>query len=75
MTEAVIIYYLLSKSMDWFLYDDGLRHKRVNVQYITYHPQKQPQEVFCKKGVLKKSVLLHPVKQGKVSPTNKTSVL
>ena len=22
---------LLSKSMDWFLYDNGLRHERVNV--------------------------------------------
>ena len=28
MTEAVIIY-LLCKSMDWFLYDNGLRHERV----------------------------------------------
>ena len=33
MTEAVIIQnqsiYLLRKSMDWFLYDNGLRHERV----------------------------------------------
>ena len=29
MTEAVIIRYLLRKSMDWFLYDNGLRHERV----------------------------------------------
>ena len=28
MTEADIIY-LLRKSMDWFLYDIGLRHERV----------------------------------------------
>ena len=28
MAEAVI--YLLCKSMDWFLYDNGLRHERVN---------------------------------------------
>ena len=28
MTEAVIIQKLVS--MDWFLYDNGLRHKRVN---------------------------------------------
>ena len=27
MTEGIIIY-LLRKSMDWFLYDNGLRHKR-----------------------------------------------
>ena len=33
MAEAVIIrnqsIYLLRKSMDWFLYDNGLRHERV----------------------------------------------
>ena len=28
MTEAVIIY-LLRKSMDWFLYDIGLRNERL----------------------------------------------
>ena len=28
MTEAIIIY-LLRKLMDWFLYDNGLRHERV----------------------------------------------
>ena len=28
MTEAVIN--LLRKSVDWFLYDNGLRHERVN---------------------------------------------
>ena len=25
---------LHSKSMDWFLYDNGLRHERVNVGYF-----------------------------------------
>ena len=30
MTEAVIIYSLLCKSMDWFLYDNSPRHERVN---------------------------------------------
>ena len=34
MTGAVIIWkpvhYLQSKSMDWFLYDNGLRHESVN---------------------------------------------
>ena len=36
MTEAVIISYrnqsidLQRKSMDWFLYDNGLRHERLN---------------------------------------------
>ena len=39
MTEAVIIYRnqfidLLCKSMDWFLYDKGLRHERVKKVYI-----------------------------------------
>ena len=29
MTGAVIV--LLRKSMDWFLYDNGLRHERVKV--------------------------------------------
>ena len=30
MTEAVII-----KSMDWFLYDNGLGHERVNYHLLT----------------------------------------
>ena len=37
MTEAVIIYQsidLLRKSMDWFLYDNGLCHERVNSDYF-----------------------------------------
>ena len=29
MTEAVIIEKPVHQSMDWFLYDDGLRHERV----------------------------------------------
>ena len=29
MTEAVMKDDLLRKSMDWFLYDNGLRHERV----------------------------------------------
>ena len=33
MTEAVIIY-LLRKSMDWYLYDNGLRHERVKDLYL-----------------------------------------
>ena len=33
MTEAVG---LLRKSMDWFLYDNGLRHERVKWNQITY---------------------------------------
>ena len=36
MTEAVTIRNqsidLLPKSMDWFLYDNGLRHERVNIR-------------------------------------------
>ena len=34
MTEAVIIQ---SKSMDWFLYDNGLRHERVNETHNGEH--------------------------------------
>ena len=33
MTEAVII---LGKSVDWFLYDNGLRHERVLTSLIRY---------------------------------------
>ena len=36
MTEAAIIQkpvHLLRKSMDWFLYDNGLRHERVKTKY------------------------------------------
>ena len=29
--------YLLSKSLDWFLYDTDLRHERVNVVELTSH--------------------------------------
>ena len=32
MTEAVIV-----KLMDWFLYDNGLRHERVNYHLLTVH--------------------------------------
>ena len=32
MTEAVII----CKSMDWFLYDNGLRHERVKLRVYFY---------------------------------------
>ena len=34
MTEAVIIW---SKSMDWFLYNNGLRHERVNTEELSQH--------------------------------------
>ena len=34
--------------MDWFLYDNGLRHERVKHLF-----HKQPPEVFCKKDVLR----------------------
>ena len=27
---------LMRKSMDWFLYDNGLRHERVNSNYFMY---------------------------------------
>ena len=37
MTEAVIID-LESKSVDWFLYDNGLRHERVNKRLTTNTP-------------------------------------
>ena len=37
MTEADIRY-LLRKSMDWFLYDIGLRHERVKFWKLK-HPQ------------------------------------
>ena len=39
MTEAVLSYRnqsidLRSKSMDWFLHDNGFRHERVNMHYL-----------------------------------------
>ena len=41
MTEAVIIrkpvHWLQSKSMDWFLYDNGLHHERIKVNSIDSH--------------------------------------
>ena len=37
---------LQSKSMDWFLYDNGLRHERV--KYLTQHIEIQAmKESFC----------------------------
>ena len=45
MTEAVIIYQsidLLRKSMDWFLYDNGLRHERVKM----FRPDWSPKSVM-----------------------------
>ena len=57
---------LLCKSMNWFLYDNGLCHERVNVMHhlfrwwfyfnilvFYWYLQNQPPEVFCKKGVLR----------------------
>ena len=40
---------LLHKSMNWFLYDNGLSHERVK----RILRQMQPPEIFYKKGVLK----------------------
>ena len=31
MTEAVVIQKIKSKSMDWFLYDNGLRHEKLKI--------------------------------------------
>ena len=39
MTEVTIIYHLLSKSMDWFLYDRDLRHDRVNKNSFIKNPE------------------------------------
>ena len=55
---------LLCKSMDWFLYDIGLRHERVKRpslysqrrsidDFVKWQLQKQSPEVFCKSDVLK----------------------
>ena len=55
---------LRSKSMDWFLYDIGLRHERVKRpslysqrrsidDFVKWQLQKQSPEVFCKTDVLK----------------------
>ena len=35
MTEAVHIFRNQSKSMDWFLYDNGLRHESFNSSWVT----------------------------------------
>ena len=43
---------LLCKSMDWFLYDNGLRHERVKVC------RSSRPEVFCKNGVLRNFIKL-----------------
>ena len=29
--------FLQSRSMDWFLYDNGPRHERVNISSTSYH--------------------------------------
>ena len=54
MTEAVIV----QKPMDWFLYDNGLRHKKVKKAWLKQQrqdKQKQRPEVFYKKDALKNS--------------------
>ena len=39
---------LQSKSMDWFLYDNGLRHERVKYFTLTQHIENQAmKESFC----------------------------
>ena len=48
---------LLCKSMDWFLYDIGLRYERVKkVLRIIF--RSNCSELFCKKGVLKNFAIL-----------------
>ena len=50
MTEAVIYRNqstdLRIKSMDWFLYDNGLRHERVKVVHVNIYEAK-PRYVYC----------------------------
>ena len=52
MTEAVIIW----KSMDWFLYDNGLRHERVKLLGVKIGKQlklKSHIEELCREAAYK----------------------
>ena len=53
--------FMQNKSMDWFLYDDGLRHERVKgyleyLSYLEYLPFSQ-KSIFCSKDVYPASTL------------------
>ena len=50
---------LLCKSMDWFLYDDGLRHERVNIlhrkklQHLHFYNESSPKQSKIKTNLFR----------------------
>ena len=64
INNGALLRYLLRKSMDWFLYDNGLRHERVKSQ-ISVTTVGFELQIFCKLSSYLTHLTIRPNRLGK----------